>query len=53
MAYPEIASCVTIGRFVGLWGDILLTLKDGNKVELRSLEKYVWAADPVQGPCLA
>jgi hypothetical protein len=30
---------VTIGRGVGIWGDMLVTLRDGSKVEMRSVPK--------------
>ena len=38
-AYTEIASVITVGRGIGLWGDMVLTLKSGDKIELRSVPK--------------
>ena len=38
-AYTEIASVISIGRGVGLWGDMVLTLRSGDKIELRSVPK--------------
>ncbi len=37
VAYQEVKDVVTVGR--GLWGDLVVTLNNGDKVELRSLEK--------------
>lgn len=31
---------VTVGRALGAWGDMVVTLRNGDKVELRSLERY-------------
>ena len=33
----EITDVIAIGRGVGLWGDMVITLKNGEKVELRSM----------------
>lgn len=41
VAYQEIKEVITIGRGVGLWGDMVVTLKDGSKVEMRSLDRFV------------
>lgn len=27
-------------RFIGEWGDVIITLKDGTKVDLRSVPKF-------------
>ena len=32
---------VSIGRGVGAWGDMVITLNDGSKIEMRSLPKCV------------
>jgi len=40
ISYNQIKEVVTIGRGVGLWGDMVITLKDGEKAEIRSLDKY-------------
>lgn len=39
--YGNVADVVTVGRGVGLWGDMVITCKDGKKVELRSLDKFL------------
>jgi len=38
--YDQVAKVVSVGRGVGLWGDLVITLTDGSKVEFRSLEKF-------------
>jgi len=38
--YSEIVKVVTVPRGLGLWGDMVLTLKDGSRLELRSLPKF-------------
>ena len=37
--YQEVTDVVTVGRAMGLWGDMVITLKDTTKLELRSLAK--------------
>jgi hypothetical protein len=32
---------VTIGRGVGLWGDMLVTLRNGDKIEMRAMPKFL------------
>lgn len=39
-AYEEVVDVKSIGRGVGLWGDMVVTLKDGSKVEMRAVPKY-------------
>jgi nitrogen fixation protein len=38
--YPEIAKVVTVPRGLGLWGDMVITLKDGSRLELRAIPKF-------------
>lgn len=38
--YSEITKIVTVPRGIGLWGDMVLTLKDGNRLELRAVPKF-------------
>jgi hypothetical protein len=40
IVYAEIAKIVSVPRGLGLWGDMVLTLKDGSKLELRSVPKF-------------
>ena len=39
-AYQEVDDVVSVGRGLGLWGDMVVTLKNGDKIEMRSLPKY-------------
>lgn len=39
-AYPQVDDVTAIGRGLGFWGDMLITLKDGSKVELRSVPRF-------------
>lgn len=38
--YSEITKIVTVPRGIGFWGDMVVTLKDGNRLELRALPRY-------------
>jgi nitrogen fixation protein len=38
--YSEIAKVVTVPRGVGFWGDMVITLKDGSRLELRAVPKF-------------
>ncbi|TVP62761.1 MAG: PH domain-containing protein [Leptolyngbya sp. LCM1.Bin17] len=38
--YSEISKIVTVPRGVGLWGDMVVTLKDGSRLELRAMPKF-------------
>ncbi|NJL47377.1 MAG: PH domain-containing protein [Leptolyngbyaceae cyanobacterium SM2_5_2] len=38
--YSEIRKIVTVPRGVGLWGDMVVTLKDGSRLELRAMPKF-------------
>ena len=38
--YTSMTEVLSIGQGVGLWGDILITNKDGSKLELRSIDKF-------------
>lgn len=40
IVYSEIAKVVSVSRGIGLWGDMVLTLKDGSKLELKALPKF-------------
>ena len=39
-AYQEVDDVQSVGRGLGLWGDMVVTLKNGDKIEMRSLPKY-------------
>lgn len=38
--YSEIVNLKTVPRGIGLWGDMVITLKDGSRLELRALPKF-------------
>ncbi|MEB3339048.1 MAG: PH domain-containing protein [Leptolyngbyaceae bacterium] len=38
--YSEIAKVVTVPRGLGAWGDMVITLKDGSRLELRAVPKF-------------
>lgn len=38
--YSEIAKVVTVPRGLGIWGDMVITLKDGSRLELRGVPKF-------------
>ncbi len=38
--YSEIAKVVTVPRGIGSWGDMVITLRDGSRLELRAVPKF-------------
>lgn len=38
--YSEIVKIVKVPRGIGLWGDMVLTLRDGSRLELRAVPKF-------------
>ncbi len=40
LIYNEITKIVTVPRGLGLWGDMVVTLKDGSRLELRSMPRF-------------
>lgn len=40
IVYAEIAKVMTIPRGLGSWGDMVLTLKDGSKLEMRCVPNF-------------
>ena len=38
--YSEVVKVVKVPRGLGIWGDIVVTLKDGSRLELRALPKF-------------
>ncbi|MBW4682239.1 MAG: PH domain-containing protein [Microcoleus vaginatus WJT46-NPBG5] len=38
--YSDIAKVVTVPRGIGIWGDMVITLKDGSRLELRAVPKF-------------
>lgn len=40
IVYSEIVKVVKVPRGIGAWGDIVVTLKDGSRLELRALPRF-------------
>jgi nitrogen fixation protein len=38
--YSEIVKIVKVPRGLGFWGDMVLTLRDGSRLELRAVPKF-------------
>jgi hypothetical protein len=38
--YSEVAKVVTVPRWLGAWGDMVITLKDGSRLELRAMPRF-------------
>lgn len=55
--YSVIQGVQTVPRFIGEWGDIVITLKDGTKVDLRSVPKFreiaAYCVEMTSGPKVA
>jgi hypothetical protein len=40
IVYSEIARVVTVPRGIGTWGDMVITLRDGSRLELRAVPRF-------------
>jgi hypothetical protein len=40
LVYTQIAKVVTVPRGLGFWGDMVVTLKDGSRLELRAVPRF-------------
>ncbi|MEM6424795.1 MAG: PH domain-containing protein, partial [Cyanobacteria bacterium P01_D01_bin.128] len=40
LIYSEITKIVTVPRGLGAWGDMVVTLKDGSRLELRAMPNF-------------
>ena len=40
LIYSEITNIVKVPRGLGAWGDMVLTLKDGSRLELRAMPRF-------------
>ena len=38
--YSEVTKIVKVARGIGFWGDMVVTLKDGSRLELRAVPKF-------------
>ena len=46
--YSEVSNVVTVPRGLGLWGDMVLTLKDGSRLEMRSMPNFRELAEKIE-----
>ena len=51
--YSEIVKMVRVPRGIGLWGDMVLTLKDGSRLELRAIPKFKEIYDYIEEKVIA
>jgi len=47
--YSEMAQVVVVPRGLGAWGDMVITLKDGSRLEMRSLPRFRELYDYING----
>jgi Bacterial PH domain len=40
VVYAQVSKVVSVSRGIGLWGDMVVTLKDGSKLELKAIPKF-------------
>jgi hypothetical protein len=40
IVYSEVSKIVKVPRGIGAWGDIVVTLRDGSRLELRALPRF-------------
>jgi hypothetical protein len=40
IVYSEIVNIVTVPRGLGIWGDMVITLRNGNRLELRAIPRF-------------
>lgn len=38
--YAEVVKVICLPRGIGLWGDLVVTLKDGSRLEMRAMPKF-------------
>ena len=48
VVYAQVAKVVSVSRGIGLWGDMVVTLKDGSKLELKAVPKFREIADYIE-----
>ena len=45
IVYSEISNVVTVPRGLGFWGDMVITLKDGSRLEFRAVPNFRQVCD--------
>jgi Bacterial PH domain len=48
IVYSQVTHIVSVSRGIGLWGDMVVTLKDGSKLELRAVPKFREVAEYIR-----
>jgi hypothetical protein len=48
LIYSEISDIIAVPRGIGRWGDMVLTLKDGSKVEMRAVPNFREVIDYIE-----
>ncbi|NJM47868.1 MAG: PH domain-containing protein [Alkalinema sp. RU_4_3] len=48
LIYSEIDNIIAVPRGIGSWGDMVITLKDGSKVEMRAVPKFREVIDYIE-----
>ncbi|MEL7037646.1 MAG: PH domain-containing protein [Cyanobacteria bacterium J06592_8] len=48
IVYSEITKVATVPRGLGLWGDMVLTLRNGSRLELRALPRFREFSDYIE-----
>jgi Bacterial PH domain len=48
LIYSEIDSIISVPRGIGSWGDMVITLKDGSKVEMRAVPNFREVIDYIE-----
>jgi hypothetical protein len=51
--YSEVMQIVKVPRGLGFWGDMVLTLRDGSRLELRAVPKFKEVYDYINDKVLA
>ncbi len=51
--YAEVVKIVKVPRGIGLWGDMVLTLRDGSRLEMRAVPKFREIYDYINEKVLA
>jgi hypothetical protein len=48
LIYSEISDIIAVPRGIGRWGDMVITLKDGSKVEMRAVPNFREVIDYIE-----
>jgi hypothetical protein len=48
LIYSEISDIISVPRGIGSWGDMVITLKDGSKVEMRAVPNFREVIDYIE-----